>query len=106
MAKYLVSVNYSAAGAKGVRKEGGTKRRHVVTKALESMGGTLESFYFGLGSPDAVVIVNLPDNVSVAALAVAVAASGAGSVVTTPLLSPEEMDKACGKKTAYKAPGA
>jgi uncharacterized protein with GYD domain len=106
MAKYLVSVNYSAAGAKGLRKDGGTKRRHVVSKALESMGGTLEAFYFGLGSPDAVVVVDLPDNVSMAALTVAVAAAGTGAITTTPLLTPEEMDKACGRKTAYKAPGA
>ena len=38
MAKYLVTVSYTAEGAKGLRKDGGTKRRHVATKATEALG--------------------------------------------------------------------
>lgn len=106
MAKYLVTVSYTAEGAKGVRKEGGTKRRKVAGKAVESVGGKLESFYFSFGAQDAVVIVDVPDNVSAAALSLAINASGGARLTTTPLLTAEEMDKASGKKTAYKAPGA
>ena len=106
MAKYLVTVSYTAEGAKGVRKDGGTKRRQVAGKAVESVGGKLESFYFSFGAQDALVIVDMPDNVSAAALSLAINASGAVHATTTPLLTPEEMDKASGKKTAYKAPGA
>jgi uncharacterized protein with GYD domain len=105
MPKYLVTVNYSAEGAKGLRKDGGTKRRHVISKAVEGMGGKLESFYFGIGVHDAVVILDMPDNVSGAALSLAVMGAGTGRLTTTPLLTPEDMDKAAGKKTAYKAPG-
>jgi uncharacterized protein with GYD domain len=105
MAKYLVSVSYTAEGAKGLRKDGGTKRRHVAGKAIEGLGGTMESFYFCFGASDAIVIADFPDAVSAAALSLAITATGAVRLTTTPLLTSEEMDKACGKKTAYKAPG-
>jgi uncharacterized protein with GYD domain len=106
MAKYLVTVSYTAEGAAGLRKDGGTKRRKVASKAVESVGGTLESFYFSFGAQDALVLVDMPDNVSAAALSLAINATGGARLTTTPLLTPEEMDKASGKKTAYKAPGA
>ena len=105
MAKYLVSVSYTHEGAKGVRQDGGTKRQHVVREAVEGFGGTLETFYFAMGDKDAFVIVDLPDAIAAAALSVAVAASGGARCSSVPLLSPEDMDKACSKKTAYKAPG-
>ncbi len=106
MAKFLVQVSYSADGAKGLRKDGGTRRVKVVTRAVESVGATVESFYFSFGAHDAVLIVDAPDSASVAALSLAVTASGAGHLTTTPLLTADEMDHASGKKTAYKAPGA
>ena len=106
MPKYLVFVSYSAEGAKGLRKDGGTKRREVAAKAVESLGGKLESFYFSFGEHDAVIIVDMPDVASTAALSMAVAATGGARPTTTALITPEEMDKAAGKKAAYKAPGA
>jgi uncharacterized protein with GYD domain len=106
MAKYLVSVIYTADGAKGLRKDGGTKRKQVASKAAESLGGKVESFYFSFGSQDALVIADMPDNVSAAALSVAINSTGGVRASTTPLITPEDMDKAVGKKTAYKAPGA
>jgi uncharacterized protein with GYD domain len=105
MAKFFISVTYSAEGAKGLRKDGGTKRRHVVKKAIESLGGTLESFYYCLGDFDAILIVELPDSVAAAAMSLAVTSTGAVHLSTYPLLTPEEIDKATAKKTAYKAPG-
>ena len=105
MAKFLVTVTYSADGAAGLRKDGGTKRRKAATKAAESVGGKVESFYFSFGAQDALVIVDMPDSVAAAALSLAINASGAVRATTTPLLTPEEMDKASSRKTAYKAPG-
>ena len=99
-------MSYSADGAKGLRKDGGSKRVSVVTRAAASVGAQVESFYFSFGAYDAVLVVDAPDSASVAALSLAVTASGAGHLVTTPLLTPDEMDHASGKKTAYKAPGA
>ena len=106
MPKYLVSVTYTADGAKGLRKDGGTKRRHVATKAVEGVGGKVEAFYFALGQHDVFVIADMPDNVAVAALSLAVAATGGARVTTTALMTAEEMDHASQKKTPYKAPGA
>ena len=105
MPKYLFSISYTAEGAKGVRQDGGTKRRKVASKAVESLGGRLEALYFCFGQYDAVVIADLPDAASAAALSLAVAGSGGAETTTTVLITPEEMDKAAGKKTAYKAPG-
>jgi uncharacterized protein with GYD domain len=105
MPKYLLNVAYTLEGAKGLRAEGGTKREHVVRLSVEGLGGKLESFYYTLGDRDVVAIVDVPDAVTVAALSLAVAASGAARCSTTPLLSAEEMDRACERKTAYRAPG-
>ncbi len=105
MAKYLVQVNYTAEGAKGVIRDGGSKRRSAAQAAAESLGGRLECLYFALGKTDAFVIADMPDNVSVAALGMALAASGAMQSHTTVLLTPEEMDQAAKKAPAYRAPG-
>ena len=106
MAKYLVSVTYSAEGAKGLRLDGGTKRREVATHAVESVGGRIEAFYFSFGKQDAIIIADLPDHASAAAVSLAVTSTGAARLTTTPLITAEEMDHAAGKKTAYRAPGA
>ncbi|MGO4872805.1 MAG: GYD domain-containing protein [Roseiarcus sp.] len=105
MPKYLFEAHYTAAGAKGVAKEGGTGRRTAIAKMAEALGGKLESFYFAFGGVDAYVVVDAPDNVTAAAVALAVNQSGAASVKTVVLITPEEMDKA-GKKTVdYRPPG-
>ena len=105
MPKYLLSVSYTLEGARGLRTEGGSKREHVVRLSVEGLGGKLESFYYALGEHDVITIVDVPDAVTVAALSLAVAASGAARCSTTPLLSAEEMDHAAQRKTAYRAPG-
>ena len=106
MPKYLVSVSYSAEGAKGLRQDGGTKRRQVATNAVESLGGKVDAFYFSFGDHDAIIIADMPDAASAAAVSLAVSSTGAARLTTTPLITAEEMDHAAGKKTAYKAPGA
>jgi uncharacterized protein with GYD domain len=105
MAKYLFEARYTPEGAKGVAKEGGSGRRAAIAKMAEGMGGKLESFYFAFGDVDAYVIVDMPDNVSAAAAALAVNQGGAASVKTVVLLAPEDMDKAGKKAVDYRAPG-
>jgi len=105
MAKYLLEVSYGPEGAKGILKDGGTKRRQVVEAATKANGGKLEAFYFAFGKNDAYVIVDVPDPVSVAAMALVVNASGAASVRTTVLLTPEEIDQASKKSVTYTPPG-
>jgi uncharacterized protein with GYD domain len=105
MPKYLVQSSYNAEGAKGLLKEGGTARRSAAEKVLKSVGGKLESFYFAFGETDAFLIVEMPDNVAAASVSLAVAASGAVHIRTTPLLSCEEMDAAVKKHADYRKPG-
>jgi uncharacterized protein with GYD domain len=105
MAKYLVSASYTAEGAKGVLKDGGTKRRQAAEEAVKSVGGKLEAFYFAFGDSDAFIIVDAPDHATIAATSLAINASGAVRTKTVVLLTPEEIDQASKKGTTYRAPG-
>ena len=105
MPKYLFTGSYSTEGLKGLISDGGTKRREVAKKAVESVGGRLEAFYFAFGDTDVVGIADLPDNVSVAAISLAISATGAFSFKTTVLLTAEEMDEATRKEITYRPPG-
>lgn len=105
MPKYLWQASYTAEGARGLLKEGGSKRQKAVEEALKSVGGKLEAFYYAFGDSDAVIIAELPDNISVAGASLAVHASGAAVTKTTVLLSPKDIDAACKKNSQYRAPG-
>jgi len=105
MAKFLIEANYTPEGAKGIIKEGGSGRRTAIEKAVTGLGGRLEAFYFAFGSVDAYVIVDLPDNVTAAAMAFAVSQSGLATTRTVVLLTMEETDAATKKTVTYRAPG-
>ena len=105
MAKYLLEVSYTVEGTKGVLKDGGSKRRKVAQSLIESVGGKMEAFYFAFGENDVVVLADLPDNVSAAALSMTLAASGAVAGKSTVLLTPEEIDQATKKSISYTPPG-
>lgn len=105
MPKYLLQATYTVEGAKGLLKDGGSKRRAAAKAAVESVGGTLDSFYYAFGEHDAIVIVDVPDATSVMALSIALGASGGVSSKTTVLLTAEDVDAAVKKSAAYTAPG-
>jgi len=105
MAKYLWKANYVGEGLKGLIKDGGTTRRAVVEKMIKSMGGKLEVFYYAFGETDLYCIADMPDNISAAAMALIIAASGAVTLNTTVLMTPEEMDQAAKKTPSYRPPG-
>ena len=105
MAKYLIQGSYSSEGAQGLLKEGGSARVKAVSEALKGLDGKVEAFYFAFGDTDTFVIVDLPDNASVAAISLAFGASGRGHVKTTALLGPEEIDAAIKKRVALRMPG-
>ena len=106
IAKFLINGSYTAEGAKGLMKEGGTARKAAVQKALNGLGGKIESIYYTFGASDVIVIVDIPDAISALALSMAVNASGAVRISTTPLLTVEEVDEACKKTTSYRPAGA
>src|ERR1700729_938723 len=105
MPKYMVHATYTAEGAKGILKSGGTARRKAVETLLASLGGRLEAFYFSFGHDDAIMIIDLPDQVAATAIALAVSASGTIQTRSTVLITPEEMDQATKKEIHFHPPG-
>ena len=106
MPKYLLDVNYTHDGIRGVRAQGGSARQAAAQTAAESVGGTVESFFFAFGGTDVYVIADLPDNVAAAALALAVTAAGGATVKTIVLLTPADVDAAVGREVSYRPPGS
>ena len=106
MPKYLFQSRYTHEGARGLLKEGGTNRRNETQRAVESVGGKLESFYYAFGGMDMFIVADLPDHASAASLSLTVAASGTISTETIVLLAPEELDQVRTKGVAYRPPGA
>ncbi len=105
MPKYLVQGSYTAEGARGLVQEGGRKRLNAVKKVMKDLGGKVDALYWALGEDDLCAIVDAPDNISVAALSLAVSAGGAASVRTTVLLTPTDVDEAAKKTVTYRPPG-
>ena len=105
MPKYLVKASYNPQGAQGLLKEGGTARRDALTASIESVGGTVDTFLYAFGGDDLYIVMDVPDNVSAAALGLAIGAAGAITWNTTVMLTPEEIDEAAGKSVAYRPPG-
>jgi uncharacterized protein with GYD domain len=107
MPKYLLAATLTQSGVEGVLKEGGTSRREAVQKTAESVGGTLEAFYFAFGENDVYLIIDAPDAAAAAAASMATTASGAVRVNTTVLLTPEEVDevRTRARSVEYRPPG-
>jgi uncharacterized protein with GYD domain len=105
MPKYLIKANYVGDGIKGLQKEGGSSRRAAVEKLFGSVGAKMEAFYYAFGETDLYVIVDAPDNATVAALSLIVNAAGAATANITVLLTPEEIDAAAKKSPTYRPPG-
>jgi len=82
-------------------------RLEAISPVIEKLGGRVLNAYFAFGDYDFVLITELPDNVSAAALAIAASAGGAcKSVKTTPLLENAEGLEALRKAatSGYRAP--
>ena len=83
-------------------------RRDAARAYIESVGGTLHGFWYAFGQHDEWTLWDAPDNVSMAAVALAIGAGGAlTSIETTVLLSVEELMEALGKAKSvrYRPPG-
>lgn len=65
----------------------------------------MEAFYFAFGENDAYVILDLADNLTAAAISLAVTSTGAVSTKTTVLLTAEEIDQAAKSPVDYQPPG-
>ena len=87
MAQFLVQVAYSSEAWATLVKNP-QNRIPAVSAVVKKLGGKLLQGWLSFGDYDTVVVMEMPDNVSAAAFAAAIAAGGAcKSVKTTPLLS-------------------
>jgi uncharacterized protein with GYD domain len=112
MPRFLHQVSYtSEAMARLIANP--QDRFEAVRGPIEKLGGKIEHGYFAFGEHDAILITEMPDNISAAAIALAFAAGGAcKSCQTTPLMTTAEaldaMRRAatCGYKPMTAAAGA
>jgi uncharacterized protein with GYD domain len=83
-------------------------RRKAAQTYIESVGGKLHGFWYGFGAHDGYNLWEAPDNVSMAAVALAIGGGGAlKSIDTTVLLTVEETMEAMreAQRIQYRAPG-
>ena len=109
MAKYVIFFSYtSEAWARMIQSPG--DRTAAVRQLTGSLGGSMECAYWMSGARDGLVIFDVPDSVSAAALSVAVGSTGSfKSLETHELLSQEQLSQVLSRsKTAaqaYQPPG-
>jgi uncharacterized protein with GYD domain len=106
MPKYLLEASYTSEGLQALIRDKATGRREAITRAVEATGGKVETLYFSFGEHDVVIVMEVNDNVSAAAIAIRVSASGLVRTKITPLLTIEEVDQSIQKTIEYRAPGA
>ena len=84
-------------------------RRAAAQAYIESVGGKLHGFWYAFGEHDAINLWEAPDNVSMAAVVLAITGGGAlSSLETTVLLTVDETLEALSKaqQVAYRPPAA
>ncbi len=90
MPNYLVQVSYSSEALASLIANP-QDRSEVVKKVAKKLGGKVHGSWLAFGDYDLVMVMEMPDNVSAAAIALAAAAGGSCKTVkTTPLLTVKE----------------
>jgi uncharacterized protein with GYD domain len=108
MPHYLIQAGYTPEAWKALLKKP-EDRKEAIRPVIEGLGGRIINSWYAFGEHDIVAIVEMPDNVSMAALSLAQMAGGALRLMkTTPLLELAEgldaMKRAA--KARYRPPGA
>jgi len=107
MPRYLIQASYTTQGIADLVKKP-QDRAAALRPIIERLGGKPVSFDFAFGEYDVVIIAELPDNVAMAAISMAVGASGAlRSFKTTVLIPMNEAVEAMRKAgtVGYRPPG-
>jgi uncharacterized protein with GYD domain len=110
MAKFAVFFSLTAETiARFIDKP--SDRAAALRALLEPMGGKLDGYYFMFGPDDGLVIMDVPDSTSAAAISLAVSSTGAFQDVRTHELIPAEninavLEKARTGRASYRPPGA
>jgi uncharacterized protein with GYD domain len=104
---YLSKFSYTPATWAKMLKNPEDRRKAAQTY-IESVGGKLHGFWYAFGTHDGYTLWEAPDNVSMAAVALALSGGGAlSSLETTVLLTVDETLQALQKaeQVGYRAPG-
>jgi uncharacterized protein with GYD domain len=107
MALYLTRFSYTPETWARLAKNP-EDRRDAARTYIESVGGKLHGFWYAFGAYDGYNLWAAPDNVSMAAVAIAIGSGGAlASIETTVLLTVEETLEALGRagSVGYRQPG-
>ena len=108
MAMYLTRFSYTPeTWARMIQNP--EDRRDAARAYIESVGGKLHGFWYAFGEFDGYNLWEAPDNVSIAAVVLAIGGGGALSKIETiPLLTVEETLEALGRAQSigYRKPGA
>jgi uncharacterized protein with GYD domain len=110
MPKYAFMGGYTAEAWKGLI-DSPESRKSAIERAAKEVGGTLDTVYWTFGDDDFLVICDVPDDASAAAIGVGVASSGRlRNVRTIKLITADDFINLLGKaksvSSAYVPPGA
>lgn len=94
MPTYFMLASYTDQGVRAVRDT--TKRAEAARKQAQKLGATLKDIYWTLGAYDLVLVVDAPDNATVTAFGLSVAALGNVRTETLAAFTAEEMNKVIG----------
>jgi uncharacterized protein with GYD domain len=106
MSYYLIQASYTPQAIAALVKNP-QDRAAAVRPMIEKAGGKLHGLWFTFGDTDIVAIAEMPNNVSAAAISMAIGATGAMSAYrTTALMTSGEAVEAMQKAAAvgYTAP--
>lgn len=107
MPMYLTRFTYTPEAWERLAKHP-EDRREAARAYIESVGGKLHGFWYAFGEYDGYNLWEAPDNVSMAAVAIAIGGGGALSKIeTTVLLTVDETLAALGRAESirYRPPG-
>ncbi|OGN81096.1 MAG: GYD family protein [Chloroflexi bacterium GWC2_73_18] len=108
MALYLTRFSYTPETWARLAKNP-EDRRDAARSYIESVGGRLHGFWYAFGEYDGYTLWEAPDNVTMAAVSIAISGGGAlAKFETTVLLTVEETLEALGRveTVGYRPPGA
>ena len=92
MATYILISRLTDEGCATLTKN--PDRIKEVNADVEAMGGKVEALYYAFGQTDLFIVVDLPDNVTAAAVSMIGEATGVSEISVTVLITPEEIDRA------------
>ena len=107
MPRYLYQASYTQQGLAGLVSSP-EDRSGVVNALAESVGGKVISFDYCFGDYDVVLILEMPDDGTMASVAMAVGATGSITNTRTTVLIPAAGGFAAAQKAkdaTYRAPG-